>query len=156
MKTAAIRSLAPEDFDAWYDLWRGYQAFYKADIPRETSEVTWQRLLDPAEPMQGAFALDANGQPAGLVHWISHRSCWTTGDYVYLQDLFVMPGHRTQGMGRALIEHVYAQAKQSGSSRVYWLTHETNTEAMKLYKRFSYFFEILVRQHQIFPCATRS
>ncbi len=36
-------------------------------------------------------------------------------------------------MGRALIEAVYARAREAGSSRVYWMTHETNTRAMILY-----------------------
>ena len=36
-------------------------------------------------------------------------------------------------MGRALIEAVYSRAKDDGASRVYWMTHETNATAMKLY-----------------------
>ncbi len=36
-------------------------------------------------------------------------------------------------MGRALIEYVYAQAEAMGCGRVYWLTHQTNAQAMRLY-----------------------
>lgn len=136
LDTIEIRPFEPADFDAWYPLWRGYQTFYKVDIPRATSEVTWRRLLDPSEPMHGVFALDG-GRPVGIVHFIDHRSCWTTGDYCYLQDLFVEPGLRGQGFGRALIEHVYAYARAAGCSRVWWLTHETNTDAMLLYDRIA-------------------
>ena len=131
-----IRPFAEGDFDAWYPLWRGYQTFYKVDIPRETSEVTWQRLLDATEPMHGVFAL-RDGRPVGIVHYIRHRSCWTTGDYCYLQDLFVEPDLRGVGAGRRLIEHVYAHAREMGCSRVHWLTHETNTDAMLLYDRIA-------------------
>ncbi|MBN3820230.1 GNAT family N-acetyltransferase, partial [Paraburkholderia sp. Se-20369] len=35
----------------------------------------------------------------------------------------------------ALIEAVYARAREAGASRVYWLTHETNTTARALYDR---------------------
>jgi len=73
----------------------------------------------------------------GLVHYIQHRSCWTVGDYVYLQDLFVDPDVRGTGLGRALIEHVYAQAAETGASRVWWLTHESNAQAMLLYDRIA-------------------
>ena len=73
----------------------------------------------------------------GLVHHIQHRSCWTVGDYVYLQDLFVDPDVRGTGLGRALIEHVYARAAESGASRVWWLTHESNAQAMLLYDRIA-------------------
>lgn len=137
MGNIPIRSFTAEDFDAWYPLWRGYQAFYKVDIPRETSETTWTRLLDPAEPMHGAFALDDAGRPVGIVHYIEHRSCWTAGNYCYLQDLFVEPGLRGKGHGRALIEHVYGWARAAGCSRVWWLTHETNAHAMLLYDRIA-------------------
>ena len=47
-------------------------------------------------------------QALGLVHSIYHRSTWATGDYCYLQDLFVADDARGSGSGRALIEHVYA------------------------------------------------
>jgi GNAT superfamily N-acetyltransferase len=136
MPAHPIRAFAAGDFDAWYPLWRGYQAFYEVDLPLETSRVTWQRILDPGEPMHGAFALDG-GRPIGIVHYIRHRSCWTVGDYCYLQDLFVDDAVRGKGAGRALIEHVYAHAKALGCSRVHWLTHETNRDAMKLYDRIA-------------------
>ena len=49
-----ILPLAADQKLHWHPLWRGYQAFYKADIPEAVSDVTWARLLDPAEPMGGA------------------------------------------------------------------------------------------------------
>ena len=129
-----IRTLAAADHGVWHPLWRGYQAFYKTDIPEATTAVTFARLLDPGEPMGGALAWDG-ARAVGMVHWIFHRSCWTVGDYVYLQDLFVAPDVRGGGVGRALIEHVYGLAATAGASRVHWLTHETNADAMKLYDR---------------------
>jgi GNAT superfamily N-acetyltransferase len=42
---------------------------------------------------------------------------------------------RGRGVGRALIEHVYTQARALGCSRVHWLTQETNTQAMQLYNQ---------------------
>ncbi|WP_207459157.1 GNAT family N-acetyltransferase [Azospirillum sp. SYSU D00513] len=134
--TTQVRALESADRGSWLPLWRGYQAFYKVEIPEQTTEVTWNRLLDPREPVFGALAL-VDGEPAGMVHWIMHRSCWTTGDYCYLQDLFVAPDRRGAGLGRTLIEHVYAEARAAGCARVYWLTHETNTDAMQLYDRIA-------------------
>lgn len=131
-----IRPISAADHGAWLPLWQGYQRFYQTDIPTETSAVTWQRFLDPAEPMHAALAW-LDGRAVGLVHFIYHRSCWTVGNYCYLQDLFVAEGLRGEGVGRRLIEHVYATAQAAGCSRVHWLTHETNTEAMKLYERIA-------------------
>jgi len=129
-----VRSLRPEDRDAWEPLWQGYLAFYQSSLPAEVTDTTWRRLNDPAEPMHGlAAALD--GEIVGIVHYLYHRSTWTVGNYCYLQDLFTSEKARNRGVGRALIEAVYERAKSDGASRVYWLTHETNTSAQALYDK---------------------
>ncbi|MET0241367.1 MAG: GNAT family N-acetyltransferase [Sphingobium sp.] len=127
-----IRALTADDRIVWQRLWREYQAFYKVSIASEVSDLTFKRLLDPVEMMHCAVVVLDN-EPVGFVHFIYHRSTWTSGDYCYLQDLFVDIGERGRGHGRKLIEHVYEAATSAGASRVYWLTHETNTDAMLLY-----------------------
>ena len=94
-----IRPITAADHAAWLPLWQGYQRFYNATIADETSALTWQRFLDPAEPMHAALAW-RDGEAVGLVHYIYHRSCWTTGDYCYLQDLYVAENIRGGGIGR--------------------------------------------------------
>ncbi len=125
-----------EHYEGWLAQWQGYQRFYNVEIAAETTETSWRRMLDPAEPVYAAVAIGDKGV-MGMVHWIFHRSTWTVGDYCYLQDLFVDPAQRASGVGRALIEHVYGAAQAAGASRVYWLTHESNTTAMKLYDRIA-------------------
>ena len=129
-----IRPFRPEDRSAWEPLWQGYLIFYKSSLAPEVTDETWRRLNDPAEPMHGLVAV-LDGKVVGIVHYIYHRSTWTTGDYCYLQDLFTAEEARGHGVGRALIEAVYEQAKAHGASRVYWLTHETNTAAQVLYDK---------------------
>lgn len=131
-----VRPLDAADHAAWLPLWQAYQRFYDTELPAATSVVTWQRFLDPAEPMHAALAW-RDGVAVGLVHWIFHRSCWTPGDYCYLQDLYVAEGQRGGGIGRALIEHVRAQAVAAGASRVHWLTQETNYPGRQLYDRLA-------------------
>ena len=85
----------------------------------------------------GAALAWRDGQAIGLVHWVIHRSTWTTGDYCYLQDLYVAETVRGGGVGRALIEQVYAAAQAYGANRVHWLTQEDNTQARQLYDRIA-------------------
>lgn len=132
----SIRMAQEADFVQWLPLWKGYQTFYKTSISEDTTAITWSRFHNTSEPMHCAVA-EREGQLIGMVHYIQHRSCWTTGDYIYLQDLFVEPQERGSGTGRALIEHVYESAEKSGASRVWWLTHESNTDAMLLYDRIA-------------------
>ncbi len=131
-----IRMLEPTDHEQWLPLWKAYQAFYQVDIRDEVTRLTWQRLLDPDEPMHCAVA-DVDGALIGMVHYIYHRSCWSRGDYCYLQDLYAVPAVRGQGIGRALIEHVYVKAEENSAARVWWLTHESNHTAMHLYDRIA-------------------
>ncbi|MFE1600153.1 GNAT family N-acetyltransferase [Methylobacterium sp. ID0610] len=127
-----IRPLRPDERAAWEPLWQGYLRFYGATIAPEASDTTWARLHDPAEPMH-ALVAELDGAVVGLVHYIYHRSTWTVGPYCYLQDLFTAEAARGRGVGRALIEAVYASAQEAGASRVYWLTQEGNVTARALY-----------------------
>jgi GNAT superfamily N-acetyltransferase len=131
-----VRPATPADWDAWLPLWRGYQRFYETVIPDAVTTETWRRFHDPAEPMDAAVA-ELDGRVAGVVHVIEHRSCWTTGNYLYLQDLFTDEGVRGRGVGRALIEHVYAEARRRDCSRVHWLTQASNATAQLLYDRIA-------------------
>ena len=73
----------------------------------------------------------------GIVHFVYHRSTWTPGPYCYLQDLFTTEAARGRGVGKVLIEAVYAQARADGASGVYWLTHECNEVAGSLYDKLA-------------------
>lgn len=129
----SLLPLAPADYDAWYPLWQGYLTFYKSSVTDEVTKLTFARLTGGQEPMGGFIARDQAGDAVGITHWITHRSCWTVGDYCYLQDLFVSTAARKQGVGRALIEAVYAKARSLECARVHWLTQESNRTAQRLY-----------------------
>ena len=127
-----IRSVREDERAAWEPLWAGYLEFYKTSVPAATSDMTWKRFHDDAEPMYvlGGYV---DGKLTGIVHYIFHRSTWTVGNYCYLQDLFVNKDARGFGVGRKLIEAVYEKAKVAGASRVHWLTQFENARAQILY-----------------------
>lgn len=132
-----VRPLKLSDYPHWLRLFKGYQTFYETSLDDAVSAITWGRFFDPAEPMHAAVIAGDDDVPFGIVHYIYHRSCWTVGDYCYLQDLFVDPQLRSKGAGAAMISYVYEQAKAAGASRVHWLTHQTNLDAQRLYDRVS-------------------
>jgi GNAT superfamily N-acetyltransferase len=131
-----IRPVAAGDFSVWLPLWDAYNAFYGREgvtaLPGETTQSTWQRLLDPNEPMHALVAVDA-GALVGLAHYLLHPSTSQVAPVCYLQDLFTTPASRGKGVGRSLIEAVAAHAKQLGCARLYWQTHESNVTARRLY-----------------------
>ncbi len=129
-----VRSLTRTDEPHWRRLWSAYLRFYGAEVAEEVFGETFARLLDPNEPQWGRVA-ERTGQPVGLVHYIFHRHNWKIEDVCYLQDLYADQTARGQGVGRALIEAVYAAADAQGAPNVYWLTQEFNAEARRLYDR---------------------
>jgi len=130
-----IEELTSVDYAAWLPLWRAYLEFYKTELAQETVEATWQRLITSSEPMFALGAKNEHGALVGIAHIVYHRSCWTIGDYCYLQDLFTAEHARGRGVATKLIEAVYVRAKADGASRVHWLTHETNETAKRLYEK---------------------
>ncbi|MBU3732390.1 MAG: GNAT family N-acetyltransferase [Beijerinckiaceae bacterium] len=129
-----IRPIVHTDKAQWRPLWQGYQAFYKVTITDAVTDLTWERFFDGVVPVN-AFVAEENGTLLGFVHFIYHYSTWTKGPYVYLQDLFTSEDARGKGVATGLIRAVYDAAEKAGASRVYWLTHETNAAAIRLYEK---------------------
>ena len=129
-----VRTLQAADRERWHELWRGYLEFYKHELPADLTELTWQRLVDPAHPFQGLVASD-RGRIVGIVHFHVHASTWARVGYCYLEDLFVDPVCRGLGAGRTLIEAVCRAADDQGADRVYWHTENTNDRAQHLYRQ---------------------
>ncbi|HEX3501559.1 MAG TPA: GNAT family N-acetyltransferase [Stellaceae bacterium] len=143
-----VRPVAPADFAQWAPLWEGYNRFYERTLPAAITEMTWSRFFDAYEPVH-ALVAERGGQLLGLVHYLFHRSTIMIGPTCYLQDLFTSAAARGQGVGRALIEAVYARAREAGAPRVYWQTHETNATAMKLYDQVAERSGFVVYRKQI-------
>jgi GNAT superfamily N-acetyltransferase len=133
-----IRPPVPGDFAAWQPLWAGYNAFYGREgptaLPDEITQVTWQRFFDAYEPMH-ALVAERDGRLVGLTHYLFHRSTTRIEPTCYLQDLFTLPSERGLGVGRQLIEGVYAHVKRAGGHRVYWQTQVTNAAGRALYDK---------------------
>jgi GNAT superfamily N-acetyltransferase len=133
----SLQRLSPEHSDGWRALWNEYLVFYEATLNDTVTSSVFARLTNGDEPMGGFVAIDSRGSLLGFVHWITHRSTWTLGNYCYLQDLYVNPAGRRVGLATRLVEEVKALAVLQGCSRVYWLTKESNLGARTLYNRIA-------------------
>ena len=133
--TVIVRPLQQSDHAEWRRLWTAYLEFYETTVPEEVYAATWARLFDPGAFEPKGFLALVDGTPVGLVHYLYHRSCWSTVNNCYLQDLFTDASMRGSGVGAALIAAVQAEAAKAGVTNVYWMTHETNHTARRLYDR---------------------
>ena len=130
-----IRPLHRDDWPAWQRLWCAYLDFYETVLPPEIYETYFERLLGDNPRDYNGLIAETDGKPVGLAHYLFHRHGWSIADTCYLQDLYADPEIRGRGVGRALIEAVYAAADAHGAASTYWLTQEFNHEARKLYDR---------------------
>ncbi len=131
----SIRPLRPNDRADWTEMWTGYLEFYETSVPQEVYDSTFARLLGDDPQDFSCLLAETDGRPVGLVHYLFHRHAWKIENVCYLQDLYARPESRGAGVGRALIEAVYAAADAAGAPSVYWLTQDFNTTARRLYDR---------------------
>ncbi len=126
-----ISPLRPAEFARWQQLWHEYQRFYKVQLPAAVTDSTWKRIH--AGTLHGLGARDSSGELLGIVHYLFHADTWSELRACYLQDLYVDPKTRGTGCGRQLIDSVADAARRAGANAPYWLTHEANITARRLY-----------------------
>ena len=131
-----IRPVEAEDKTIWTEMWHDYNTFYDASVPAAVTAVTWTRILDQASPVKSLLATNAEGDVLGFANYILHPYTWSDKLACLLDDLFVRPEARNQGVGRALIEHLVVLAQELGCGRLYWMTREGNSSARRLYDHF--------------------
>ncbi|NNL89294.1 MAG: GNAT family N-acetyltransferase, partial [Marinicaulis sp.] len=110
--SVSVRRLTVGDEAAWRSLWAGYLAYYKTELNDAVTAKIFRRLLTGSPHF--AFVAEQNGDIVGFVHGLPHASTWSVSDYCYLEDLYVDKSVRGGGIGRALIEAVYAEADKRG------------------------------------------
>ena len=122
------------DRERWEPLWIGYQTFYRRTLTAEMVDLSWWRFMDPTSGLDAYGAFDGE-RMVGLVHITMQTLTSFEKPACYLSDLFTDESVRGKGIGRALIEHVYAVARERNCERVYWLTAEDNTAGRILYDK---------------------
>jgi GNAT superfamily N-acetyltransferase len=127
-----VRSLKSSDRAQWEGLWNGYLRFYRQRLPSEVTNATFSRLAEEGQQPHGLVAEDG-AKLVGFAHYLFHASSWSLTEICYLEDLFVDPASRGGGVGRALIEAVYAAADRAKAGAVYWMTQEYNADGRALY-----------------------
>jgi GNAT superfamily N-acetyltransferase len=85
-------------------------------------------------PFFFCLVAEKNGAPAGFALYFFNYSTWLGRPGLYLEDLFVLPGFRGLGIGRALLQRVAAIAVENGCQRLQWEVLDSNTPAIDFYQ----------------------
>lgn len=132
-----IRDATASDEAGFRRLWAAYLAFYDVTLDAAVTDQTWTRILDPASPLSARLAVDSAGTVRGFAVWHHHIASWHLANDLYLEDLFVHPAARSAGLGRALLDDLFALARARGFGRIYWHTDEGNARARALYDSYA-------------------
>lgn len=131
-----IRPIEQQDRQQWEPLWQGYLDFYEVTLSAEQSDLTWRRFFDPVHVFQAVVA-QVDGSVVGIAHAMLRQSTWEAVGDLYIEDLFVAPSARGQGVARGLIEYFRQQGQAQGVGALYWQTRAGNLKAQGLYDQIA-------------------
>lgn len=131
-----IRQLREADRSEWQRLYYSYLDFYKSEPVAEATNILWGRLISTSPEIQSAV-IEVNGTVVGFVHYHFQLSSWAHSSHCYLEDLYVEPQFRGQGVATALIAEVKRVALEKGCSELFWITRAGNSTARSLYVKLA-------------------
>jgi GNAT superfamily N-acetyltransferase len=134
---ASMLSLRPATRDDVSTLLRFIREL--ADYEREPDAVvaTEEDLLRDGfgdAPRFHAILAEWEGTPVGFAFYFFQYSTWTGRPTLYLEDLFVTPGHRKRGIGVALMRRLAREALRAGCKRFQWAVLDWNEPAFRFYE----------------------
>jgi GNAT superfamily N-acetyltransferase len=128
-----VRPLVDRDFFTWLGLFEGYSDFYKSTLTDEKALRVWSWITDRNHELEGSVAVDDSGDLLGFVHYRQVPRTLDATRGLFLDDLFVVPGSRGNGVGRALMDFATQYARDNGLTQVQWVTAADNKTAQRLY-----------------------
>jgi len=93
-----------------------------------------RRTLFGERPYAEALIARLDGVPAGFALYFHNYSTFLGKPGLYLEDLFVEPGQRGKGIGRALLQRLAAIALERGCGRVEWAVLDWNAPSIAFYR----------------------
>jgi GNAT superfamily N-acetyltransferase len=129
-----VRDAAPEDVGQLVDLVRQLARYERSEDAVKATEEDLRRALFCPAPQVFALVAEADGKVVGIAVYFMSFSTWTGRQGLYLEDLFVVPEHRSRGVGRALLGTLAARALDRGCARLEWAVLDWNQSAIDFYR----------------------
>jgi len=130
----AIRRARPDEAGLVLALVRELADYEKLLHEVEATEADISAALFGSKPRVFCEIAEWQGEPAGFAVWFINFSTFSGRSGVYLEDLFVRPAQRGNGIGKALLAHLARQCVDNGWSRLQWSELDWNTPSMEFYK----------------------
>ena len=129
-----IRPATADDVPLILGLIRDLATYEKLEDQVTTTEAILRESLFGAGSGAQAMIAAVGGQPAGFALFFHNFSTFLGRRGLYLEDLFVRPGFRGQGVGKALLAHLAGIAVERGCPRFEWQVLDWNESARQFYE----------------------
>jgi GNAT superfamily N-acetyltransferase len=129
-----IRPATPDDVPAIIDMIRGLAEYEKALDKVETTADQLHEALFGASPAVFCHIATDGEKIAGYAIWFVSYSTWLGKHGIYLEDLFVHPGHRGHGYGKELLIELARISVERHYGRFEWAVLDWNTPAIEFYR----------------------
>jgi GNAT superfamily N-acetyltransferase len=100
----------------------------------EATEAMIGAALFGSNPRLFCDIAEWNGEVAGFAVWFINFSTFSGRSGIYLEDLFVRPARRGNGIGKALLSHLAKECLANGWSRLQWSVLDWNTPSIEFYQ----------------------
>ncbi|MFP4222040.1 MAG: N-acetyltransferase family protein [Phormidium sp.] len=131
----SIRLATPEDTEAIFSLIQGLAAFENLEEQVTGTPEQLHEHLFGNRPYAEVFLAQQQERVVAYALFFTTYSSFRSQPGLYLEDVFVHPDYRRQGIGTALIAQVAREVEQRGYGRLEWSVLDWNHPAISLYER---------------------
>ena len=132
--TLAIRPARPGEAALVLAFVRELAEYEKLSHEVAATEAMIDAALFGAQPRVFCDIAEWDGAPVGFALWFPDFSTFSGRTGIYLEDLFVRPAHRGNGIGKALMANLTRRCAMNGWSRLQWAVLDWNTPSIAFYK----------------------
>ena len=135
MNSSAIKPLASGEIPILLDLILELARFERLEHEVKATPESLQEAFFGPQPAAGALLARSGGVPAGYAIYFFTFSSFVGRRGIWLEDVYVRPAFRQQGLGRGLIEAVARVGAERNCGRFEWTALNWNKPALDFYNR---------------------
>ncbi len=129
-----LRPAEEGDLETVLNFIRDLAAYEKLSREVSADVETLRRSLFGKRPAAEVLLAEISGQAVGFAVYFHNFSTFTGRAGLYLEDIFVRPDRRGEGVGLALFRHLARLALDRGCSRLELSALDWNEPAIRFYK----------------------
>lgn len=129
-----VRFAEPADYSVLFKLIEGLAEYEKLSHAIAGNALALKEHLFGSRRYVEAILAESEGQAVGFALFFHNYSTFLTKPGIYLEDLFVLPEYRRQGIGKAILTRLAQIAVERDCGRLEWSVLDWNESAQEFYR----------------------